>query len=129
MSEHQLKHREPSRRWGFRFAGLVLASGALLLPLAAPALAAGGTVTGTGGCLNERTAAGISSPSIACMPDGTAVNVICQYDFGPDDPNYAVNGHWGRTSIWDFIDANGGGWVSDGFVDTGSNSFVAPSCW
>jgi LasA protease len=103
-----------------------MAFGALVLALAAPALAAGGTVTGTGGCLYERTAPGVSSLSIGCLPDGTTVNVVCQDDFGPD---YAVNGHWGRTAIWDFIDANGGGWVSDGFVDTGSNSFVAPSCF
>jgi hypothetical protein len=52
MSEHQPKHRG-RRQWGLRFAGAVIAFGALLLPLAAPAfaypVAAIGTVTGTGG--------------------------------------------------------------------------------
>jgi hypothetical protein len=51
MSEHQPKHRG-RRQWGLRLAGLVMAFGALLLPLAAPALAASPAVatscSGTG---------------------------------------------------------------------------------
>ncbi|KUM05148.1 M23 family metallopeptidase [Chromobacterium subtsugae] len=37
-----------------------------------------------------------------------------------------VNGVWGRTDIWNRTAA--GHWISDGFLDTGSNAPVAPPC-
>ncbi|OHX10472.1 hypothetical protein BI347_22100 [Chromobacterium sphagni] len=38
----------------------------------------------------------------------------------------AVDGVWGRTDIWNRTDA--GHWISDGFLDTGSNAPVVPLC-
>ncbi|MCM6778939.1 peptidoglycan DD-metalloendopeptidase family protein [Nocardia sp. CDC159] len=37
-----------------------------------------------------------------------------------------VAGKWGNTDLWNKLDS--GKWISDGFVDTGSNDPVAPTC-
>jgi hypothetical protein len=91
-----------------------------LVGTAPGALAASGTVKGTGGCLAVRTGPATGSQQTRCLPDGTSVNIVCQTS------GDSVNGNWGRTNVWDrFSD---GGYASDGFIYTGSNGRVAPEC-
>src|ERR1700730_6749408 len=96
--------------------GVAAVAGLVTLVGGAPsALAAGGTIRGTGGCLNVRTGPGTGYPGTgACLPDGTSVSVVCQTS------GDAVNGNWGTTTIWDKLDGYNG-YASDGYVYTGSN--------
>ena len=103
--------------------GAVVACTALALAFAAAASATSGTVTGTGSCLNERTGPGTGYSVITCISDGTSVGIACQ------TTGDTVTGPWGPTNIWDYIDyGNRGGYVTDAYVYTGTNGFVAPHC-
>lgn len=93
--------------------------------LVAPRTAMAGVFTGrvdTGSSLplNVRQGPSTGTAVLRTLPNGSAVGLNC-YVHGQ-----AVNGRWGVTDIWDQID--GGGWVSDGFVYTGSNNPVVPPC-
>lgn len=53
------------------------------------------------------------------MPDGGTVRITRQ------TRGQTVTGTYGTTSLWDKI---GAGYVSDAYVNTGSDGQVAPSC-
>jgi surface antigen len=114
---------KPRRRRSAAALVVALAGAALLLVFAASANATSGTISGTGSCLNERTGPGTGYSVITCIPDGTAVGIACQ------TTGTTVTGPWGATNIWDYIDyGNRGGYVTDAYVYTGTNGFVAPYC-
>jgi hypothetical protein len=121
------EHRR-RRHWGarHRLAVIAVSLGALALLLAAPsaAFAAGGTVqVGAGNCLNEREGPSNIYPSRGCLGDGTPVNIVCQIE------GETIDGNWGPTDLWDRIDDPlNGPFLSDGFVNTGTNGPVAPPC-
>jgi LasA protease len=91
----------------------------------APAYAsASGTVVDSQG-LNIRTCASTTlCPVVGSLSNGTGITIVCQLNGDP------VNGNWGQTSIWDRITPlnQPGRYVSDGFVDTGSNGYVTDGC-
>jgi uncharacterized protein YraI len=80
----------------------------------------GGTVQTGGIPLNIRACAGRGCSIVGTVADGTQVSIICQIH------GDTVNGNWGATDLWDAI--RPGGFISDGFVFTGTNSQIAPSC-
>jgi uncharacterized protein YraI len=91
-----------------------------LLVAAAPALAATGTVQTGGPVLTVRSGPGNSSSAVRTVANGSSVQIICQAH------GSSVAGNWGSTDLWDQI--AGGGYVTDGFVYSGSDGMVAPPC-
>lgn len=87
--------------------------------IAQPALAATGTVQASGGLL-IRSGPGTGYSSIGSLANGSTITITCQ------TAGSTVNGNWGPTNVWDRLPS--GGYVSDGFVYTGSNGRVAPEC-
>lgn len=75
-------------------------------------LAAGGSavVTGTGGCLNVRTGAGLTNDVVACAPDGTSVTVT-------GGPSEADGFTW-----WQVETPLGDGWVAEEYIAAGGAS-------
>jgi hypothetical protein len=79
-----------------------------------------GTVTvGAGQTLHIRQGPGTSYPITGNLSEGEVVEISCQTH------GTSVSGMWGVTSLWD---KTSGGFVSDGFVNTGTNGQVAPTC-
>ncbi|OHX11134.1 hypothetical protein BI343_06055 [Chromobacterium amazonense] len=70
--------------------------------------------------VNLRTSPSLGAPIGGKAKRGESVALVCHVRAEP------VDGVWGRTDIWNQTSA--GLWVSDGFVDTGSNQAVAPLC-
>src|SRR5947209_7067575 len=56
----------------------IAASGILGVVTTGAAQAAMYKVVGTGGTLHVRTGPSLSAPLVASLPDGTAINIICQ---------------------------------------------------
>jgi len=83
----------------------------------------GGSVTGTvdtsGISLTVRSEPSTSSTAVSSVADGAQVTITCQTH------GTSVTGTFGTTTLWDFI---GKGYVSDAYVQTGSDGQVAPSC-
>jgi CHAP domain len=95
---------------------------AAAIGVAAPAEAASGTVSGTGGAgLTVRSTPSTSGSPLRVLPEGTNVYIDCQTNGTP------ITGPWGTTSLWDHLPAYGG-YVSDAYVYTGTNGRVAPEC-
>ena len=109
-------------------AGTLACATGVLLAASTPAFAeAPGTVVAADG-LNVHTCGGLA-PGCPIIPgaglaNGSHVTVWCQIS------SDWVDGQWGATNIWDRISdyQHDPQYVSDGFVDTGSNGFVAGSC-
>lgn len=120
----------PRRTWRRRAlamaAGLALAlTGSLSLQAAsAPPAEAAVTVTvntnGTGLPLSVRTSASTTAAVKYTLANGARVNIECHVR------GSSVNGIAGATTIWNRV--SGGGYVSDGFLNTGSNAPVVPAC-
>ena len=73
------------------------------------------------GCeLNVRSGPGTGYSIIDVLPQGATVPVNCQ------TPGTRVSGPYGTSNIWDNI-ANGE-FVSDAYVLTGSDGYVASRC-
>ncbi|MFE9682563.1 hypothetical protein [Streptomyces sp. NPDC006285] len=70
--------------------------------------------------LKVRSGPGTQYQLIKVLPLGARVPINCQ------KPGEWVTGTYGTTNIWDNI-ANGQ-YVSDAYVDTGSDGYVAPRC-
>ncbi|MGQ5522082.1 peptidoglycan DD-metalloendopeptidase family protein [Chitinimonas sp. PSY-7] len=70
--------------------------------------------------VNLRQSPSLNAPIVGSLPNGETVTISCtaQGDW--------VDGVWGRTQLWNWLTINA--WVSDGFLDTGSNQAVAPPC-
>lgn len=70
--------------------------------------------------VNVRSGPGTGYPVVKVLPVGVSVPVNCQC------PGTTVSGPYGTTNIWDNI-ANGQ-YVSDAYVKTGSDGYVAVRC-
>src|SRR5919204_487674 len=103
------------------FLAPLLVTLAVVLAVPGVAEAATGTISWTGSCLNVRTGPGTGYGAITCLPDGTTINIDCQ------TAGDAVTGPYGSTTIWDHA-SNYGGYVTDAYVNTGSNGWVATQC-
>ena len=79
-----------------------------------------GKVNSHGTPLNKRSGPGTNYPVVGSVPDGTTVTIVCQAT------GTTETGDWGPTDLWDCLDDNT--YVSDAFVNTGTNNMVAPAC-
>ncbi|MFD3487489.1 SH3 domain-containing protein [Streptomyces sp. NPDC058665] len=70
--------------------------------------------------VNVRSGPGTQYSVVRTLPYNVKVPVYCQ------KPGTSVNGPYGTSNIWDNI-ANGE-FVSDAYVKTGSDGYVAPRC-
>ncbi|MEC3977631.1 SH3 domain-containing protein [Amycolatopsis sp. H20-H5] len=102
--------------------GVVLATVCVLgLAGAVPAFAATGTVQTAGDPLNVRRAPSTNSSAVRTVANGASVTIDCQ------PTGTQVTGPLGTTTLWDHVPALGG-YVSDGYVKTGSDQRIAPDC-
>ncbi|GGZ85050.1 SH3 domain-containing protein [Streptomyces echinoruber] len=69
--------------------------------------------------LNVRSGPGTGYSIVRILPEGANVPIYCQA------PGTTVSGYYGTSNIWDNI---GDGYVSDAYVHTGSDGYVAPRC-
>ncbi|MFI0966211.1 hypothetical protein ACH4S8_33185 [Streptomyces sp. NPDC021080] len=70
--------------------------------------------------VNVRSGPGAHYPIIRTIPAGSSVPIRCQCQ------GESVNGYYGTSTIWDNI-ANGQ-FVSDAYVHTGSDGYIAAEC-
>ncbi|MFF4059052.1 SH3 domain-containing protein [Streptomyces sp. NPDC001668] len=70
--------------------------------------------------LNVRSGPGTSYGIIRVLPEGAKVPIYCQ------TPGTSVTGPYGTSNIWDNI--SNGEYVSDAYVNTGSDGYVADRC-
>ncbi|GHI05873.1 hypothetical protein AQI88_33270 [Streptomyces cellostaticus] len=70
--------------------------------------------------LNVRSGPGTGYNLVRVLPEGAKVHVYCQ------SPGTTVTGPYGTTNVWDNI--SNGEYVSDAFVQTGSDGYIAPRC-
>ncbi|MFD5874196.1 SH3 domain-containing protein [Streptomyces sp. NPDC060322] len=70
--------------------------------------------------VNVRRGPGTQYGIVRTLPYGMSVPVYCQ------KPGERVSGPYGTTNLWDNI-ANGQ-FVSDAYVKTGSDGYIAPRC-
>ncbi|MER8004849.1 MULTISPECIES: SH3 domain-containing protein [unclassified Streptomyces] len=70
--------------------------------------------------LNVRSGPGTGYSIVRVLPEGASVPIFCQR------PGTSVAGYYGTSSIWDNIDS--GEYVSDAYVNTGTDGYVAPRC-
>ncbi|WP_405479178.1 peptidase [Streptomyces sp. NBC_00009] len=73
-----------------------------------------------GTTLNVRSGPGTHYRLVRVLPEGATVPIFCQR------PGETVSGPYGTTKIWDNIGV--GEYVSDAYVKTGSDGYVAPRC-
>ena len=70
--------------------------------------------------LNVRSGPGTTYSIVRVLPEGAHVPIYCQ------TPGSKVTGPYGTSNIWDNID--NGEYVSDAYVNTGSDGYVASRC-
>ncbi|MFI1942158.1 SH3 domain-containing protein [Streptomyces purpureus] len=70
--------------------------------------------------VNVRSGPGTQYRIVRTLPVGATVPIYCQR------PGERVSGPYGTTSLWDNI--ADGEYVSDAYVKTGSDGYVAPRC-
>nr|WSY52760.1 SH3 domain-containing protein [Streptomyces sp. NBC_00886] len=70
--------------------------------------------------VNVRSGPGTGYTIVRVLAEGSQVPIYCQ------TPGTTVSGYYGTTNIWDNIDD--GQYVSDAYVHTGSDGYVAPRC-
>ncbi|MFF4505013.1 SH3 domain-containing protein [Streptomyces sp. NPDC001401] len=70
--------------------------------------------------LNVRRGPGTQYSIVRVLPEGAKVPIFCQ------TPGTAVTGPYGTSNIWDNIDD--GQFVSDAYVLTGTDGYVASRC-
>ncbi|MET7458271.1 SH3 domain-containing protein [Streptomyces sp. NPDC005574] len=73
-----------------------------------------------GARLNVRSGPGTTYGIVRVLAEGAMVPIFCQ------TPGSSVTGPYGTTKIWDNIDD--GEYVSDAYVRTGSDGYVAARC-
>jgi len=109
------------RRASVLFAG---ATGALLMVMGSAATANAASVryydVAPGVQLNVRSGPGTQYGIVRTLPVGAKVPIYCQ------TPGTTVSGYYGTSNIWDNIDD--GEFVSDTYVHTGSDGYVASRC-
>ncbi|MCX5605231.1 SH3 domain-containing protein [Streptomyces phaeochromogenes] len=70
--------------------------------------------------VNVRSGPGTQYRVVRTLAVGSKVPIFCQR------PGETISGPYGTTNIWDNIKV--GEYVSDAFVKTGSDGYVAPRC-
>ncbi|MET8780724.1 SH3 domain-containing protein [Streptomyces sp. NPDC049097] len=70
--------------------------------------------------LNVRSGPGTGYPIVRVLPEGAQVPVYCQ------SPGTTVSGYYGTSNIWDNV--SNGEYVSDTYVHTGSDGYIASRC-
>ncbi|MEV5932029.1 SH3 domain-containing protein [Streptomyces sp. NPDC093250] len=70
--------------------------------------------------LNVRSGPGTGYSIVKVLPEGSSVRINCQ------TPGTRVSGPYGTSNIWDNIGS--GQYVSDAYIHTGSDGYVAPRC-
>ncbi|MFD3498921.1 SH3 domain-containing protein [Streptomyces sp. NPDC058676] len=70
--------------------------------------------------LNVRSGPGTNYTVVRVLAEGAKVPIFCQA------PGTTVSGPYGTTNIWDNID--NGQYVSDSYVNTGSDGYIRPRC-
>ncbi|MFJ8150039.1 SH3 domain-containing protein [Streptomyces sp. NPDC096094] len=70
--------------------------------------------------LNVRSGPGTGYSVVRVLSEGARVTINCQR------PGEWVQGPYGTSNIWDNI--GGGQYVSDAYIRTGSDGYVAPRC-
>jgi uncharacterized protein YraI len=70
--------------------------------------------------VNVRSGPGTQYAVVAVLPPGSRVTIRCQ------TPGQSVSGPYGTSQIWDNIAT--GRYVSDAYVSTGSDGYIAPRC-
>ncbi|KAB1142156.1 SH3 domain-containing protein [Streptomyces luteolifulvus] len=70
--------------------------------------------------LNVRSGPGTTYSIVRVLAEGARVPIFCQ------TPGSTVTGPYGTTRIWDNI--NDGEYVSDAYVKTGADGYIAPRC-
>ncbi|MFJ8082129.1 SH3 domain-containing protein [Streptomyces sp. NPDC096205] len=70
--------------------------------------------------LNVRSGPGTGYRIVRVLPEGSKVAIFCQM------PGTTVTGPYGTSNLWDNIDD--GEFVSDAYVNTGSDGYVASRC-
>lgn len=78
-----------------------------------------GTVNTNGAPLTIRSSPSTGANAVGSVADGAKVTIKCQ------KKGTSVTGTYGTTTLWDYI---GTGYVSDAYVNTGSDGQVAPTC-
>jgi uncharacterized protein YraI len=90
-----------------------------VLGTASVASAAGYPVVGTSN-VNARSGPGTSYQIIKTYKPGTTISIVCQ------TPGETITGPLGTSNIWD--KTSDGVYVSDTYVKTGSDGYVAQRC-
>ncbi|MEV5018921.1 peptidase [Streptomyces sp. NPDC053780] len=70
--------------------------------------------------VNVRSGPGTGYTIVRTLPEGASVSIGCQ------TPGTRVSGPYGTSNIWDSIGS--GQYVSDTYVRTGSDGYVAARC-
>jgi uncharacterized protein YraI len=70
--------------------------------------------------LKVRSGPGTKYAVVSILPEGASVTIFCQ------KAGETISGYYGTTNIWDNIGTNR--YVSDAYVKTGSDGYVAPHC-
>ncbi|QIJ64008.1 SH3 domain-containing protein [Streptomyces sp. JB150] len=70
--------------------------------------------------LNVRSGPGTNYPIVRVLNEGARVPIFCQR------PGETVTGPYGTSKIWDNISQ--GEYVSDAYVNTGTDGYVASRC-
>ncbi|WP_280465817.1 peptidoglycan DD-metalloendopeptidase family protein [Nocardia brasiliensis] len=70
--------------------------------------------------VNLRSGPGLDHRIIGTVRNGDVVEIACTAR------GERLKGNWGHTDLWNKLDADA--WISDGFLDTGTNNPVAPPC-
>lgn len=100
---------------------LLLAGLAAVVPVSAAYADTTVRVAVPGGLpLNIRSAPNTGASVVGSLANGSYVSIRC-FTYGS-----WVDGIGGSTNVWDQLPS--GGWVTDGFLETGSNAPVVPKC-
>lgn len=70
--------------------------------------------------VNVRSGPGTQYRVVDVLAPGSRVSVHCQ------TPGTSVHGPYGTSNIWDCVGT--GRYVSDAYVNTGSDGYIAPHC-
>lgn len=70
--------------------------------------------------LKVRSGPGTKYSVVSILAEGASVTIYCQRS------GESISGYYGTTSLWDNIGTNK--YVSDAYVNTGTDGYVAPHC-